>query len=84
MVEFSYWSNRLPTKGTAVNIILSDDHKTITVIGVNGDRVTRHATTVLNFCRTSRGGVTIWVDGEHKSQTTRVDSFGRLSTSNRP
>lgn len=59
-------------------VVFSDDHKTVTVIGVNKDKVVRHATTFLNFCVRKDGGVTIWSDGEHSSQTVRVDAYGRL------
>lgn len=61
-----------------LNVIQSPDGKQVTVIGVNGDRVTRHAVSYMNVCHRSDGGVTIWADGEHRSQTTRVDSYGRL------
>jgi hypothetical protein len=64
-------------------VVFSDDHKTITVIGVNKDRVVRHATTFLNFCVRKDGGVTIWTDGSHKDQTVRTDAYGRLMNSKR-
>lgn len=60
-------------------VIFSDDMKTVEVIGINGDRVRRHAAQTLNVSFRKDGGVTIWADGEHKSQTTRTDRFGRLA-----
>ena len=39
----------------------------------------RHATQTLNVSFRKDGGVTIWADGEHRSQTTRTDRYGRLA-----
>ena len=61
-----------------LNVVFSDDHKAITVIGVNGNRVQRKAAVTLNISFRKDGGATIWGDGEHKSQTVRVDHYGRL------
>ena len=60
-------------------VVFSDDNKTVTIIGVNGDRFTRHAGSTLNVSFRKDGGVTVWADGEHKSQTLRVDAYGRLT-----
>ena len=62
-----------------LSVVLSDDHKSVTIIGVNGNRVTRKAATFLNVSFRKDGGATIWSDGEHKSQTVRVDRYGRVS-----
>jgi hypothetical protein len=59
-------------------VIFSNAHKTVTIVGVNGDTLTRNAATTLNVSFRKDGGVTVWADGEHSSQTTRVDSYGRL------
>lgn len=62
----------------------SNDNKTLTIIGVNGDEFVRNAGTTLNVCVRKDGGLTVWADGEHSSQTLRVDSFGRLTNQSRP
>lgn len=62
-----------------LSVVLSDDHKSVTIIGVNGNRVTRKAAGFLNVCFRKDGGATIWSDGEHRSQTVRVDRYGRVS-----
>jgi hypothetical protein len=60
-------------------VLFSDNMKTVSVVGVNGDTIVRHAATTLNVSFRKDGGVTIWADGEHASQTTRTDAYGRLS-----
>lgn len=62
-------------------VLLSTDNKSATVIAVNGARVTVVAQTTLSFWARKDGGVTLRADAEHKSQTVRVDAFGRLTTS---
>jgi hypothetical protein len=61
-----------------ITVVFSDDHKSITLVGVNGNRVTRKAAVTLNVSFRKDGGATVWGDGEHKSQTVRVDSYGRM------
>ncbi len=61
-------------------VVFSDDLRTVTVIGINGNTVTRRAQSTLNVSHRKDGGLTIWADSEHKSQTTRLDRYGRLTT----
>jgi len=62
----------------SLSVVFSDDHKTVTLIGVNNNRVTRKAAKTLNVSFRKDGGASIWADGECADQTTRVDSYGRL------
>lgn len=64
-------------------VVLSNNGKSVTIVGVNGDTVSRNASSTLNLSFRKDGGVTVWVDGEHKSQTTRTDKFGRLTSEKR-
>lgn len=64
-------------------VVFSNNNKSITIVGVNGDQFTRNASTTLNVAFRKDGGLTVWADGEHKSQTLRVDSFGRLTNESR-
>jgi hypothetical protein len=66
-----------------LSVVQSNDGKTVDIIGINGDRVRRNATSTMFVCHRKDGGVTVWADGEHHSQTTRVDSYGRLMNKRR-
>lgn len=61
-------------------LVFSNDNKTATVIGVNGSRTTVVAQHYLGFWARKDGGYTFSVDGEHNSQTVRVDRYGRITT----
>lgn len=61
-----------------LNVVFSNDHKTVTVIGVNHNKFSRTAAVTLNVSFRKDGGVTVWGDGEHRDQTVRVDSYGRM------
>lgn len=64
-------------------VVFSNDHKTVTIVGKNGNEVKRTAAVTLNVSFRKDGGVTIWGDGEHKDQTVRVDAYGRTMRSKR-
>lgn len=59
-------------------VVFSNDNKTATVIAVNGGRVTVVAQDTLSVWFRKDGGVTLRTDAEHRSQTIRVDAYGRV------
>ncbi len=65
-------------------VVFSNNNRTVTVVGVNNNVVTRTAAENLNVAYRKDGGITIWADGEHKSQTIRLDAFGRTTTLKHP
>ena len=65
---------------TKSTLVFSLDMKSVTVIGVNGARTTIVAQSTLSFWARKDGGFTFSVDGEHRSQTVRVDRYGRITT----
>lgn len=64
-------------------VVLSHDNKSATVIGVNGERTTVVAHTTLGFWSRKDGGVTFRMDQNHRSQTVRLDRFGRVTSDTR-
>lgn len=64
-------------------VVMSNDRKSVTIVGAGGNTVSRTATSTLNVSHRKDGGVTVWADGEHRSQTIRVDAWGRLSNGKR-
>ena len=64
-----------------LTVVFSDDRKAVTVVGLNGNKVHRRAAVTLNVSFRKDGGITMWGDGEHKSQTVRIDSYGRVFNS---
>lgn len=62
-------------------LVFSADHKSATVVAVNGARVTVVAQRTLGFWSRADGGFTFRVDNESHSQTIRVDRYGRVSDS---
>lgn len=61
------------------NVVHSNGGKSVTIVAVNGDQYTRHASTTMNVSYRKDGGLTVWADGEHKSQTVRFDRYGRIA-----
>ena len=59
-------------------VIFAQDHKSATVIAVNGARVEVVAQDTLGVWFRKDGGVTFRTDAGHRSQTVRVDKYGRL------
>lgn len=61
-------------------VIFGSDNKSATVIAVNGARVSVVAQDTLGVWFRKDGGVTFRTDAEHRSQTVRVDAYGRITT----
>lgn len=59
-------------------VVFSDNMKSATVVAVNGARVQVNAQDTLAVWFRKDGGVTFRTDAEHRSQTIRVDRFGRV------
>jgi len=64
-------------------VVISNDRKSVTIVGAGGNTVSRTAQSTLNVSHRKDGGVTVWADGEHRSQTIRVDAFGRVTNGKR-
>ena len=64
-------------------VVISNDRKSVTIVGAGGNTVSRTAASTLNVSHRKDGGVTVWADGEHRSQTIRVDAFGRVTNGKR-
>lgn len=60
-------------------VIFSSDNKSATVVAVNGARVSVVAQDTLGVWFRKDGGVTFRTDAEHRSQTVRVDAYGRIT-----
>lgn len=59
-------------------VVFSDSMKSATVVAVNGARVQVNAQDTLAVWFRKDGGVTFRTDAEHRSQTIRVDRYGRV------
>ena len=59
-------------------VVFAPDHKSATVIAVNGAKVEVVAQATLGVWFRKDGGVTFRTDAGHRSQTIRVDKYGRV------
>lgn len=59
-------------------VVFADNMKSATVVAVNGARVQVNAQDTLAVWFRKDGGVTFRTDAEHRSQTIRVDKYGRV------
>lgn len=59
-------------------VVFADNMKSATVVAVNGARVQVNAQDTLAVWFRKDGGVTFRTDAEHRSQTIRVDTYGRV------
>lgn len=66
-------------KETRPTVVFSDNMKSATVVAVNGARAHVVAQDTLAVWFRKDGGVTFRTDAAHRSQTIRVDRFGRVS-----
>lgn len=59
-------------------VVFSQDMKSAVVIAVNGAKVEVVAQDTLSFWRRKDGGYTFRTDAGSRSQTIRVDKYGRV------
>lgn len=64
-------------------VVFGSDMNTATVVAANGAKVEVRAQAALSVWFRQDGGVTFRTDQDHRSQTIRVDRFGRLTNEKR-
>ena len=69
---------------SSAQVVFASDMKSATVLAVNGARTHIVAQHTLACWARKDGGFTFRADAEHRSQTVRVDKYGRISNLKRP